>query len=160
MTPSKLRRISYATTELKAIEFRLKDVEEIPEGFTRDNRIISPEDLYRNYRFMFADLATERFIVFLLNSSNKVQAIRIVSEGILNSALVHPREVFQAAIVGSCASIILAHNHPSGNQEPSGEDIQVTKQMVEAGKILGILVQDHVIFTQTSFTSLAERGVI
>jgi len=84
----------------------------------------------------------------------------IITEGILNSSLVHPREIFRGAIVATCASIIIAHNHPSGNPEPSSEDIQITKQVTEAGKIIGIPLHDHIIFTEEAFTSFAERGLI
>ena len=83
-----------------------------------------------------------------------------ISEGILNSSLVHPREVFQRAILEPAASIILLHNHPSGNPEPSSEDLLVTRQLVEAGKIIGIPVQDHIILTASSYTSMAERGIL
>ena len=78
----------------------------------------------------------------------------------MNSSLCHPREVFRGAIVSTCASIIIAHNHPSGNIEPSQEDISITKQLVESGKIVGIPVHDHIIFADSTYTSLAERGLI
>ena len=84
----------------------------------------------------------------------------IITEGLLNSSLVHPREVFRGAIVATCASVILMHNHPSNNLEPSREDISITKQIVEAGKIIGIPVHDHIIFTNESYTSLTERGLM
>ncbi|HZY10932.1 MAG TPA: JAB domain-containing protein, partial [Bacteroidota bacterium] len=83
-----------------------------------------------------------------------------ISEGILNSSLVHPREVFKPAITEPSASIILIHNHPSGNPEPSSEDIQITRQMVEAGKIIGIPVHDHIIITAHAHTSFVERGLL
>jgi DNA repair protein RadC len=79
---------------------------------------------------------------------------------LLNTSLTHPREIFRGAIVASAASIIISHNHPSGNAEPSEEDIRVTRQIVEAGKIIGIPVHDHIIFTDETFTSLAESGLI
>jgi DNA repair protein RadC len=135
-------------------------VEELPLGFSRETVIRSPEDLYRQYRFLFDGLTTERFVVFILNSKNAVQAIEIVSEGTLNASLVHPRETFRAAILGIGASIIVAHNHPSGNTEPSREDIEITTQLREAGKIIGIPLHDHVIFTDQGYTSLADRGVV
>jgi len=96
----------------------------------------------------------------MLDSANHVGAIKIVSEGTLNSSLVHPREVFSPAIHSLSAAIILAHNHPSGNPEPSSEDLQITRQLVEAGKILGIPIHDHIIFTEHSFTSFAERSLL
>ena len=119
-----------------------------------------PEDVYRNFLFLFKEQVRERFIVFWLNSANRVIGFEVISEGILNSSLVHPREIFRGAIVATCASIIVAHNHPSGNGEPSAEDIAITKQVLQAGKIVGIPLRDHIIFTEESFTSFAERGLL
>ena len=153
-------RIRYATHELKAIVWRMKDVEELPEGFSRELKIGGPEDFVRQLGFLFADLSHERFVVALLTSSNRIQAIEIVSEGILNASLVHPREVFRPAIVGCAASVILAHNHPSGNPQPSAEDVSMTKQLVEAGKIVGIPVHDHIIFAGKAYTSFVEQNLI
>lgn len=160
MSLGEYKPIRYAHTMLKELEYRWRDVENVPEGFSRKTPVSSPDYLYKNYSFLFAGLVHERFVVFLLNSANKVQGIDIISEGILNTTIVHPREVFKFAIAGLSASIILAHNHPSGSAEPSAEDIQITKQLVEAGKILGIPVRDHVVFTESSYTSFAERGLI
>ena len=98
--------------------------------------------------------------MFWLNSANRVTGFEIVSEGLLNSSLVHPREVFRGAIVATCASIIIAHNHPSGNTEPSAEDLAITKQIAEAGKVIGITVHDHIVFTDDGYCSFAERGLI
>ena len=84
----------------------------------------------------------------------------IVSEGTLNSSLVHPREVFRGAIVATSASIIVAHNHPSGNPEPSHEDLAITKQLKDAGNILGIPVYDHIIIGGAQFSSFAQRGLL
>jgi len=128
-------------------------------GFDRSEPIRSPEDMMR-YRFLFEGYTTERFVVFILNSKNTVQGVEVVSEGTLNASLVHPREVFRSAVLGLGASIIVAHNHPSGNPEPSREDIQITKQLVEAGKILDIPLHDHIIFTEEGYTSFAERGLL
>ena len=156
----KFRPAGYAKYELRQIVWRFKDVEELPQGFSRDSIIRSPEDLYRQFRFLFENMTTERFVCFILNSKNAVQAIDIVSEGTLNASVVHPREVFRSLVLGMGAAVIVAHNHPSGNPEPSREDIEITKQLVEAGKILGIPVHDHVIFTDSAYTSFAERGLL
>jgi DNA repair protein RadC len=109
---------------------------------------------------LFEGEVKERFVVFWLNSANVVAGFEIISEGILNASVVHPREVFRAAIVATCANIILAHNHPSGNNEPSNEDILMTKKLVEAGKIIDISVFDHVIFADKTYTSFVERRLI
>ncbi len=154
------RPTPYPATQLRQIVWRFKDVEELPLGFDRNTVLRNPEEVYRRYRFLFDGLVQERFVVFILNSKNAVQAIEIISEGTLNASLVHPREVFRAAILGIGASIIVAHNHPSGNSEPSKEDIEVTRQLTESGKIIGIPVNDHLIFTENGFTSFAERGLM
>ena len=95
-----------------------------------------------------------------MNSSNVVTGFEIISEGTLNSSVVHPREVFRGAIVATCANIIVAHNHPSGNPEPSNEDICLTKKLVEAGKIIEISLFDHIIFAEDTYTSFVEKRLI
>lgn len=103
----------------------------------------------------------EHFVGLYLNSANRLISINTISVGILNSSLVHPREVFKLAYMVNAASVIAVHNHPSGNIEPSTEDISITKQLVEAGKILGIPLHDHIIVTNgEGYTSFAERGLI
>ena len=128
-------------------------------GITRPS-IHAPEDIARIYQPLLRDLQHEVFKVILLDSANHLLRDVKVSEGILNSSLVHPREVFRHAILEPAASVILLHNHPSGNPEPSAEDLQITKQLIESGKILGIPVHDHIILTAGSYTSFAERGLL
>ena len=94
----------------------------------------------------------EHFIVLLLNARHEVQEIHTVSIGSLNASIVHPREVFLPAVSGSAASLVLCHNHPSGDPEPSEEDLSITRRLVEVGELIGIGVLDHVI--------VASRGVI
>ena len=93
-------------------------------------------------------------MVFYLDTRNQEIQREIISVGTLNANLVHPREVFEPAIKHSCAQIIVAHNHPSGNPESSEDDLAITKRLVEAGKILGIEVVDHVILTKMAYMSL------
>lgn len=102
----------------------------------------------------------EHFAVLLLNAKNHILALKTISVGTLTSSVVHPREVFQAAIEQSAASVILVHNHPSGDPAPSGEDLAVTSRMVEAGEIMDIPVLDHVIVGYDKFISLKEEGMI
>jgi len=126
-----------------------------------ERRIIrSPSDIAEQFIPALRDLQQEVFIVVLLNSANKIIKEITITKGLLNSSLTHPREVFRHAIVEHAASVILMHNHPSGNQEPSQEDVSITKQIVEAGKVVGIPVHDHIIIAGGNFTSLAERGLI
>jgi DNA repair protein RadC len=147
---------------LRTVVWRFKESsEDLPDLRTRRSVILrSPEDVFRCYGDLFAGQVRERFVVFWLDASNKVIGFEIVTEGTLNSSLVHPREVFRGAIVATAAAIIVAHNHPSGNPEPSAEDVEITKQLVESGRTIGIPVHDHIIIGEACYTSLAERGMI
>ncbi len=142
----------------RTITWKFKDSSELPN--LPNLHIHTPQDIFTNYQSLFNNQVRERFVVFWLNSANNVIGFEIITEGILNSSLAHPREVFRGAIVATAASVILAHNHPSGNPEPSSEDVQLTKQMVESGKIIGIPVHDHIIFANDAYTSFTERGLI
>lgn len=102
----------------------------------------------------------EHFLVFCLNTRGCPIRREVVSVGTLNATLVHPREVFYHAIVHNAASIILAHNHPSGDSTPSNEDMAMTSRLVQAGMLLGIDVQDHVIVAEGGYTSLREAGLM
>jgi DNA repair protein RadC len=100
----------------------------------------------------------EMFIVILLNARNNILGYNLVTLGLADSSLVHPREVFRPAIINSASGIIVVHNHPSGNTTPSSEDIRITKQLIEASKIIDIKILDHVIIGTTT-TSLRESGI-
>ncbi len=106
------------------------------------------------------DLLQEEFRVLLLNTQHAVTREVVVTQGILDASVVHPREVFKAAIVESAAAVILVHNHPSGDPTPSPEDREVTRQLVAAGRILGDPVLDHVIIGDARYVSLVEAGVM
>ena len=123
-------------------------------------RISSPDVVAALFQPMLRDRTQEVFMVLLLDSANNLLRDVTVTTGLLNSSLVHPREVFRPAILEPAASIILLHNHPSGNPEPSAEDVAVTRQLSEAGKLFGIPVHDHVIVTPGGYTSFAERGLL
>jgi DNA repair protein RadC len=147
---------------IRTVTWRFKESIELDQDLANKKSITirSPSDVFENYQSLFKDQVRERFIVFWLNSANKVVGFEVVSEGLLNSSLTHPREVFRGAIVATAAAIIIAHNHPSESTEPSQEDISITKQIMEAGKIIGIPVHDHIIFAGDTYTSLAERGLL
>jgi len=106
------------------------------------------------------DLKKEIFMVVLLASNNKIIRDAIISEGILNASVVTPREVFREAILGMAAAIILIHNHPSGNPEPSNEDLQLTRQMKEVGQAMNIPVLDHIIIAGAQYTSFADKELL
>ena len=123
-------------------------------------QVRSPEDVAAVYGPLMRDLKKEIFKVVLLNTANVVMGDCTVSEGGLAASIVEPRAVFQQAILDNAASIICLHNHPSGNLEPSRNDLRITRQLVEAGQLMGIPVHDHLIIAGSSYTSLAERGVM
>lgn len=125
-----------------------------------NQKVTSPQEIANIFIPMLRDDTKERFIVVCLNSSNKIIKHETISIGNLNSSVVHPREIFKVAIDCSSASIILIHNHPSGNPEPSNEDIRITKKIVESGKILDIPVFDHLIIAGDTFTSFVEKRLI
>jgi DNA repair protein RadC len=122
--------------------------------------IKEPETVVKAVRASIKDKAKEHFKLILLNPRNKIIGISTISVGTLNASLVHPREVFKDAIMHSAASVVLAHNHPSGDPEPSEDDIKITKTLVDSGKILGIEVLDHIIIGKESFKSFKEEGLI
>lgn len=119
-----------------------------------------PEDAAQVYAPMLRDLKREVFKVVLLTTSNHIIGDFNASEGGLAASIVEPRAVFQKAILENAASVICLHNHPSGNLEPSREDIRITRQLVECGRLMGIPVHDHIIIAGDGFTSLSERGLM
>ena len=121
--------------------------------------ILSPEDVWK----LCGDIRNskkEHFVAFYLDTQNKLIERQIISIGTLNASLVHPREVFEPAVALHAASVIITHNHPSGDLDPSDEDAAVTKRLVEAGKILGIELIDHIIVTMAGFLSFKEKHLV
>lgn len=149
--------IAKAATIVAAFELGRRAA--VPQG-RKKIRIQSPEDIAKRYMPQMREMKKEIFMAILLDSANNIIRDVKISVGILNSSLVHPREVFRPAIAEPAAAIILLHNHPSGNPEPSSEDLQITKQLVEASKIIGIPIHDHIIVAGDTFTSFAERGML
>lgn len=126
----------------------------------KDRKIRSPHDSYELFRDFLGDVDREHFVVLCLDVKNQPTCIQTVHIGSLNSSIVHPREVLKPALLSNAASIIVAHNHPSGNSTPSPEDIDVTKRLEEACAILGISLLDHIIVCTSEFCSLNEKGYI
>jgi DNA repair protein RadC len=122
--------------------------------------IRGPSDVAQLFRDSIPSPEVEHFVAFSLNSRNVPTSTRIVSIGTLNASLVHPRDVFVWAVRERAASIIIAHNHPSGDPTPSEEDLAITRRLTEAGKILGIELLDHVIVTPHAWVSLKERRLV
>ncbi len=137
-------------------------VKEKVEKYELPRKIRSPEDVYKAITEITSveEEAQEVFGILILSTRNKIVAVHEVSRGMLNSSLVHPREVFKPAVLHNAAAIVCFHNHPSGDPEPSKEDIKITKQLVEAGKIMGIEILDHIIVGDDGYVSLKERGVM
>lgn len=121
--------------------------------------IESPEDVYQLSKRIHK-AKKEHFLAYLLNARNVVVAEEQISVGTLTMAVVHPREVFEPAVRHSAAGIILVHNHPSGDAEPGDDDRALTKRLVEAGRLMGIEILDHVIVTWNGYTSLKALGLI
>ena len=117
-------------------------------------------DVANHFLPLMRDLRKEVFKVLLLNRANRLIKEVTISEGTLEASIVHPRDVFHEALLELATGIILIHNHPSGNPSPSDEDLRMTKQLVEAGRLLGIKVYDHIILAGESYRSLADEGLI
>lgn len=123
-------------------------------------KITSPKEVVNILMEEMRYLKKEFFKIVLLDTKNQIISIENISIGSLNSSIVHPREVFNIAIKRSSASIILAHNHPSGDPTPSKEDINVTNRLVQCGDIIGIKVLDHIIIGDGNYKSLKEKNII
>ena len=124
-----------------------------------NKKISNAKEVYEELK-QFRNKQQEYFLTLYLDGANHLCETKIITIGTLNQSLVHPREVFAFALEKRCASIIVAHNHPSGILSPSSEDIAVTKRLQESAKILGIELLDHVIFTKDSFMSLRDEGMM
>jgi DNA repair protein RadC len=126
------------------------------EGLT----VRSPHDIYRVFGPRLEDLPVEEFHVAVLDSQQRLQRDILVSRGTLNASLVHPREVFREAIAERAASLVLVHNHPSGDPSPSMDDRVITDQLLAAGELVGITVRDHVIVGRGRYVSFMESGLL
>jgi DNA repair protein RadC len=142
-----------ASLVMAALEFARRRIR--PHGI----RIAYPPDVYPLIRHL-ADRRQEQFVCISLNGANEVIAIRTVSVGLVNRALVHPREVFADPITDRAAAVIVAHNHPSGNLSASSDDLSITRQLKEAGHTLGIKLLDHLIFDHSAYCSMLEEGLL
>lgn len=125
-----------------------------------NKKISSPKDIAELYIPLLRDELQEKFFVVCLSSSNRIIKHELLFVGTLNSSLVHPREIFKTALANNSANIILMHNHPSGNTEPSHEDISITRKISDAGKLLEIQIFDHIIIAGNSYTSFVEKRLL
>ena len=137
------------------------EVETQPERPTGDLPAINcPEDVRRLLGPEMAPLAQEQLRVLLLNTRNQVMGQRVIYQGNVNSSMIRPAEVFRPAVIEAVPSIIISHNHPSQDPTPSPEDAAITRELAQAGKLLGIELLDHVVIGGERFVSLKERGLM
>jgi len=122
--------------------------------------VSSPDEAVKLLRPRIEDWSREHFLAVLVDARHRVVGIETVSVGSLSASIVHPREVFKPAILASAAGLIIGHNHPSGDPEPSPEDLAITRRLADAGTLLGIELLDHVVFTFRAFVSLKARGAL
>jgi DNA repair protein RadC len=156
---SKIKGIGLAkAAQIKAC-FELGKRQDL-EPELKDFNIKDPQSVVKAIRASIKDKAKEHFKLILLNPRNKIIGISTISIGTLNTSLAHPREIFKEAIIHNAMSVVLAHNHPSGDPEPSEDDLTITKRLAEAGKILGIEVIDHIIIGKINFCSFKEKGLL
>lgn len=135
---------------------RFKTLRSLSKGY----KISSPSQLSEMLMNEMTDLSQEVLKLIMLNTKNEVIGIKDVFKGSLNTSIVHPREIFKEAVKRSSASIIICHNHPSGDPSPSKEDVNITIRLKECGSIMGISLLDHIIIGNKKFVSLKEKGII
>lgn len=140
---------------------RFRKERELNENLRLQRESINDAQAAVDYiREMITDYSKEQFFVLNLDVRNRIIDVERISEGTLTASLVHPRETFESAIRKHSASIMVAHNHPSGDVQPSEEDIRITRRLKDAGNILGIQLLDHIIITKQKYSSLKEMGII
>jgi DNA repair protein RadC len=154
-------KVKVKVTTYRLLETRVSElVAEGPAAAALGKRIASADSVRDIMVPLLADLAVEQFWAILLNGKHHVQGLTMVSQGSLANSIVHPREVFGVAVREGAAAVIAVHNHPSGDPEPSAEDIEVTRRLQGAGKLLGIPLLDHVVIgcgKDRRYVSLRER---
>jgi DNA repair protein RadC len=141
--------------------FRVQFVAESAE-FPAGSPCRSSEDVERVARAIYQtlDADKEHFVLLVMNNKNRVNGFKVISTGSLTASLVHPREVWRAALNLCAAAVVFVHNHPSGDPAPSPEDQDITRRLKETGKLLGIRVLDHVVLGQERFFSFSDRGLL
>lgn len=146
-----------ALAVLAAVELAPRMVQ---ESFNNGRRFHSSAEIFQHFRFRLEHLKKECFWDLLMDGKNRIIKVVKISEGTLTSSLVHPREVFRPALREAAAGVLFVHNHPSGDPGPSQEDIQITRRLVETGRIIGIRVLDHVIIGAGRYFSFADEGLL
>lgn len=138
---------------------KIQIVKERTLPYQESVHISSPEEAAQLIRAYLGEADREHFVVLMLSTKHRVNAIHTVSVGSINATIVHPREVLKAAILSNAAAIVVAHNHPSGDPTPSEDDLSVTKRLLQACRIVGIDLLDHVVVCEDRYVSFRERGL-
>src|SRR5205809_6358196 len=137
--------------------YELRIVRQRRQGYGTLRRVRDAAQVYEAFKEEFSQLDREMFVALLLDGKNGVIGFNVVSVGSLTAALVHPREVFKPVILANAAALILVHNHPSGDPEPSAEDRAITERLKHVGDLVGIRVLDHIVIGDGRYTSFAEQ---
>jgi hypothetical protein len=158
--------VSFSRFEVSTYRVGIVAEPQIKPGFNgvAGENLHSAEEVFKMAPRIFSSLELdhdrEHFILFCLDNKNRVVGLKVISTGSLTMALVHPREVYHAAIVLRAAGVIFMHNHPSGDPAPSREDIDITKRLKEVGDVLGMRVLDHVVLGQDRYFSFSDKGLV
>jgi DNA repair protein RadC len=145
--------------QIKAVMQTLEVREEVAQYIPADRRYTAPAQIGELFSFLISE-AKEHFFTMHLDGKNRIICLDLVSIGSLNQCIVHPREVFKTALLSSAAAILCVHNHPTGDPNPSAEDLAITRRLKEAGEIIGIKLLDHIIVGTEGILSFVERGLL
>jgi DNA repair protein RadC len=156
-SPSKTRTIRFK--QITAIYETITVKEDITNYLKPGTRFTTPSQVYETFSFLMKE-TKEKFLTLHLDGKNRIICMDLVSIGSLNQSIVHPREVFKSACLSNAASLLLIHQHPTGDSSPSAEDIAITRRLKEAGEIMGIKVLDHIIVGDGEYLSFVERGLL
>lgn len=154
---SKPRTIRFR--QIKAVYETLAVRDEITSYLKTGARYTAPAQVFDTFRFLMRE-TKEMFLTVHLDGKNRMIAMDVVSIGSLNQSIVHPREVFKTALLSNAAAVLLVHQHPSGDPNPSSEDLSITRRLKEAGEVMGIKVLDHVIVGDGEYVSFVEKGLL
>jgi DNA repair protein RadC len=145
--------------QIRAVYETLIVKEEITDYLKTGTRFTAPRQVFETFSFLMKE-TKEMFITLHLDGKNRIICMDLVSQGSLNQSIVHPREVFKTTLLSNAAAVILVHQHPTGDPNPSSEDLAITRRLKEAGEIMGIKVLDHIIVGDGEYLSFVERGLL
>ncbi len=150
---------SYRFKVIRPVYETLIIKESLPEYIDTKAKLTDPGHIWEMFRFLGRE--TKEYVYTLhLDGKNRMICIDMISVGSLNQSIVHPREVFKSTLLSSAAAIVMIHNHPTGDTTPSREDLELTRRLKEGGELLGVRILDHIIVSDSEYTSLANLGLI